>query len=270
MSETAVERELLSIEADTKTRESMRETVTVTGMILTASPMKEYDRRIELLTRERGRISAFAQGARRPNSALSACTIPFTFGEYQLYEGRNSYNVQSAVIKNYFGDLAEDYDSLCYASYFAEMVQYFSRENVEASQELLLMYVTIHAVTQKKVPLRLIRAVYELRLMMIEGEMLELFQCLRCGTKETREVYMQAGGLVCQDCVAKDPEWKKMYPVQLSTDALYTLQYILSSSLERLYAFTVSDSVLQELEQFMKKYLARYLPHRFKALDFLI
>lgn len=81
---------------------------------------------------------------------------------------------------------------------------------------------------------------------------------------------MQAGGLICPECVAKDPELKKMYPVQLSTDALYTLQYILSSSLERLYAFTVSDSVLQELEQFMKKYLARYLPHHFKALDFLI
>ena len=49
----------------------MRETVALTGMILTASPMKEYDRRVEILTRERGRISAFAQGARKVGSALS-------------------------------------------------------------------------------------------------------------------------------------------------------------------------------------------------------
>ena len=80
----------------------MRETVVLTGMILTASPMKEYDRRVELLTRERGRISAFAQGARRVNSALSACTIPFTFGEFTIYEGCNSYNVKSAVIQKFF------------------------------------------------------------------------------------------------------------------------------------------------------------------------
>ena len=40
----------------------MGEVVTLTGMILVASPMKEYDKRIELLTKERGRISAFGNG----------------------------------------------------------------------------------------------------------------------------------------------------------------------------------------------------------------
>ena len=74
----------------------MGDVITLTGMILVAAPIKEYDKRIELLTKERGRISAFAQGARKQNSALSACTIPFTFREFQLYEGRSSYNL------NYF------------------------------------------------------------------------------------------------------------------------------------------------------------------------
>lgn len=243
--------------------------MTVTGMVLQASPMKEYDRRIELLTKERGRISAFAQGARRPNSALSACTILFTFGEFQLYEGRTSYSIQSGVIKNQFGSLAEDYDALCYCSYFGELARYFTRENLEAPQELLLMYVTMRAVTLGKLSLPLIRVIYELRLMMLEGEMLELFQCLRCGSKDTRMVYLSAGGLVCEECVKKDRTLQQSYPVPLSTDALYTLQYILTSDLEKLFAFQVSEAVLQELQQFMKKYLARYLPHRFQTLTFI-
>ena len=41
----------------------MAETVTFTTVLLIASPMKEYDKRIEVLTKERGRISAFARGA---------------------------------------------------------------------------------------------------------------------------------------------------------------------------------------------------------------
>ena len=91
------------------------ELVEVTGMVLAASPVKEYDKRIELLTRERGRISAFVTGARKINSKVSACAIPFTFGTYYLYEGRSSYNVQSAHIQKFFSEIADDFDILCYA-----------------------------------------------------------------------------------------------------------------------------------------------------------
>lgn len=248
----------------------MSRTVTLTGMILTSSPMKEYDRRVEILTRERGRISAFAQGARKVNSALSACTIPFTFGEFTLYEGRNSYNVQSAVIQKFFGNIAQDYDMTCYASYFAEMAQHFTRENMEATDELLLLYVTLLAMQNKRLPFPLVRIIYEMRLMMIEGQGLELFECLHCHNTDTRAVYFGAGGLVCESCVAKEKELAKSYPFILSKDALYSLQYILTAPLEKLYSFLVTEEVLKELERFMKGYLGRFLPHHFKAEEFLV
>lgn len=248
----------------------MGELVEVTGMVLTASPVKEYDKRIELLTRERGRISAFVHGARRLNSPLSASAIPFTFGNYQLYEGRDSYNVQSVQIKTYFDKIAEDFDALCYASYFAEMAQYFTRENVEASQELLLLYVTCRAVTKGIVSLPLVRSVYELRLMQIQGEGLELFTCLKCGKEATdRAVYFSRGGLLCPDCSLKLPEQVREVPFHLSGDALYALQFILSAPLEKLYSFRVTEPVQQELTSFMKRYLKKYLSYEFKSAAFL-
>lgn len=247
----------------------MRETVTLTGMVLTASSVKEYDRRIEVLTRERGRISAFVQGARKAGSALSACTIPFTFGEYTLYQGRNSYNVKSSAIHKFFGDIAMDYDMTCYASYFAEMARYFTRENMEASQELLLLYITLLALQSKKMPQKLIRIVYEMRMMMIQGQGLELFQCLGCHTTDTRDVYFQAGGLLCQTCAGREKEIAKIHPFTLSPDALYTLQYILSSPIEKLYTFIVKEEIEKELERFMHGYLGRFLPHHFQSADFI-
>lgn len=238
-------------------------------MILTASPMKEYDKRIEILTKERGRISAFARGARRLNSALSACTVPFTFGKFTLYEGRNAYNLVSGDIDTYFEEITTDYDALCYASYFAEMVQYYSREGIEAAAELLLMYVTMRALQNKIISFELIRVVFEMRLMMIEGESIELFGCLRCGNKDAYSVYLSEGGLICAECAAKEKKLAGEYPVKLSADAKYTFQYILTSPVAKLYAFTVTDDVLKELKSFMKSYLARYLPHKFKTLDFI-
>ncbi|MBO5484725.1 MAG: DNA repair protein RecO [Lachnospiraceae bacterium] len=248
----------------------MGDVIEVTGMVLVSSPIREYDKRIELLTRERGRISAFVQGARRPNSVLSACTIPFTFGIYYLYEGRNSYNVQSAQIKTYFDKIAEDFDGLCYASYFAEMAQYFSRENVEAPQELLLLYMTCKAVTKGLVSLPLIRSIYEMRLMQIEGEGLELFRCLKCGREDAdKMIYFSQGGFLCRECASKIPGLQQEKPVKLSNDALYALQFILTTPIEKLYSFRVSAEVEKELAAFMKQYLHKYLPYEFKTMAFL-
>ena len=245
----------------------MKDIINLTGMVLVSSPLKEYDKRIEILTRERGRIPAFAQGARKQGSALSACTVPFTFGEFGLYEGRNSYYLKSGIIGNYFGNLAQDYDLMCYASYFTEIARHLTRENVKADEELLLLYITFRALQAGKVPVKLIKRIFELRFMAIQGEAPGVFSGVRCGKSEAFDVYMAEGGLVCGECAGKDSQLR--YPIKLSPGARYTLQYIISSQFNKLYTFNVSDSIMDEINNFMEKYLARYLPHHFKSAEFL-
>ena len=87
----------------------MQEQVSVTGMILKAEPIGEYDRRVVILTRERGKIAAFARGARKQGSRLLASTNPFCFGRFVLYEGRSSYSIAETVISSYFEELRTDY-----------------------------------------------------------------------------------------------------------------------------------------------------------------
>lgn len=230
----------------------------------------ECDRRIELLTKERGRISAFVQGARRLNSPLSACAIPFTFGKYRLYLGRNSNRVQSCQIETWFEEIAQDYDVLCYASYFAEMAQYFTRENIEAPDELLLLYITCKALVKGQISCRLIRSIYEMRIMQIEGEALELFQCLECGTiPKEAHIFFSRGGILCPGCAAGMGYTNQEKGWLLSPDALYSLQYILTAPLPKLYSFRVSDKIEQELAAFLREYLSRYLRHEFRSESFL-
>ena len=96
----------------------MQELIIVTGIIMKQTPSGEYDRRICLLTKERGKISAFVKGSRKPGNKLCSATNPFSFGIFKLYQGKTSYNVVDVDIHNYFEELRTDYISAYYGMYF--------------------------------------------------------------------------------------------------------------------------------------------------------
>lgn len=243
----------------------MSQAVTVTGMILSSAPIGEYDKRIVILTREKGKISAFAKGARRSNSPLMGSVNPFSFGTFQLYEGRNSYNLMQAQISNYFMELREDVEAAYYGFYFMEFAGYYAKEYTDETQSLKLLYQTLRALTKKLIPNELIRCIFELRLISINGEGPQMFECVICGNKERKAIFSPLkGGLVCEECRNGIIDG-----IMIDNSTLYALQYIVSSTLEKLYAFNVSEEVLKKLQEVMKRYLDIYVEKQFKSLEIL-
>lgn len=239
--------------------------ITVMGMVLSAIPIGEYDKRVVILTRERGKISAFARGARRPGSGLSGSVMPFSFGEFTIYEGRTSYTLVSASISNYFAGLREDVEAAYYGFYFMEIADYYGREGADGTQMLGLLYQSLRALGKDSIPNLLIRYIFELKAVCIEGEGPQVFQCVVCGDADRPGRFSaRKGGRVCSQC-GKEAEDGML----LNTSAWHALQYIVSTKVERLYTFTVSDEVLRELGMVMGRYMELHVDRRFKSLEIL-
>ncbi|MCD7835927.1 MAG: DNA repair protein RecO [Lachnospiraceae bacterium] len=212
----------------------MQEFVCVTGIILKQMPVGEYDRRITLLTKERGKLSAFARGARKQGSRFGAATNPFCFGIFKLYEGRTAYTVSDVEIQNFFESLMKDYIGACYGMYFAEIADYYTRENNDESRMLKLLYQTLRALCSPSLQNELIKCIYELKAIEVNGE---------------------------YPGVPSD--------ISLLESTVYAMNYIEKSPIEKLYTFAVSGTVLKELQTVAAEYCRRFMDCKFKSLEIL-
>lgn len=212
----------------------MQEFINVTGIVLKQTPFGEYDRRICLLTKEKGKISAFAKGSRKPGSRLAAAASPFSFGQFKLYAGRNSYTVSEADIQNYFEDLMTDYVGAYYGMYFAEIADYYTRENNDEREMLKLLYQSLKALCASSLANPLVRCIYEIKAIAVNGEF---------------------------PGIPQDRTWEE--------STLYALNYIVNSPIERLYTFTVTEAVLGQLQELSRLYCRKVMDRKFKSLEIL-
>lgn len=208
--------------------------MTVTAIVIMSAPIGEYDRRIVLLTRERGKISAFAKGARKQNSRFMATTNPFCFGEFKLYAGRSSYNIMETNISNYFEELRGDFEGAYYGMYFLEIADYYGRENAEHKELLKLLYQSLRALSAPSLERELVRYIYEMKAMVVEGEFPGI------------------------------PNSEK-----LMESTVYTIDYVMRTAVEKLFTFTVKAEVLGQLRLLCREYRKQVFEKKFKSLEIL-
>lgn len=210
----------------------MQEFVILTGMILETGPVGDYDRRLVILTKERGKITAFAKGVRRQNSRLMAATNPFCFGNFKLYEGKTAYNVVDIEVTNYFEELRSDFDAAYLGMYFLEIASYYTRENNDELLMLKLLFQSVRALIKENIDNRLVRAVYEIKSISINGEF---------------------PGITDKD--------------QVSDSCRYALDFIINTRVESLYTFSLTEPVLNELSALATYYRKRIMDKNFKSLE---
>ena len=183
-----------------------------------------------------------------------------------MYEGRDSYILKQANITHFFEEVIKNYNAICYACYFAELAEYYARENLDATDMINLLYVTLKALAKAVIPYSLIKCIYELKIIAINGECTDLFTCKGCKEEKHNIVgyAKDLQGVLCADCKAA-----RIDLLPLSPSTVYALQYIVTSPMDKLYTFKLNDNCMKELSEVVRVIRNSTIDKVFKSLDMI-
>lgn len=241
--------------------------ITVEGIVIGRRNTGEAGCYLDILTREHGVIEVMAHGVQKPTSKNAASTALFSYATFCLRKKGLRYTINSTAPKISFHRVSGDIEALSLAAYFADIVRYSSAS--EQEEILRFFAMALYELEQARVPYRLIKAVFELRIAAILGFAPDLRACAGCICYEAEEMLLvpEDGKLFCGECFYEYALLDKSC-FSLSPTLLYTLRYVVYSPLEKIYRFGLGERSLKEFSVIAEEYLLYQLGRSFKTLDY--
>ena len=230
------------------------------GIIISENNVGDFDKMLTMLTPGLGKISCIAKGARRPKSALLAGSQLLCFGEYMMYQGSNTYNINSCETIEVFYNLRTDLDKLKYAIHATKIIQGVTEENQNSYKILQLFLNTLYTISETEKDLDLCISIFKLRLMCYLGFTPIVDKCTECGEHEDITSFsMKKSGFKCKTCSKLDKSC-----IQITESTQNAIKYIIMAPPKKLFSFNLKDESLKELKIIAKLYLNEKLEKEYK------
>ncbi len=236
------------------------------GIVISEHNMGDFDKMVTILT-PNGKIGCAAKGARRPKSALMAATQFLCFGDFLIYQGVSSYNINSCEINELFYNLRIDIDKLQYASHITKIVNDVTDENQNTYRILQLFLNTLYVLSETDKNMDLVISIFKLKLLCLLGFTPIIDKCTNCKKQDEKLKYFsfRDNGLKCEACGRQDKG-----AIEISEATLNAIKYIVLSPPKKLFSFNLSEKAIKELEIISKIYLNEKLDKEYKLEKFKI
>lgn len=177
---------------------------TTDALVLRRLNYGETDKILTLYSRDRGRISAIAKGARKAISRLSGATEALTLTRFQLATGKSLEIVTQCEVREAFSSLREDLNRLAHGLYLADVLDH-SVEDDAPNPALFDLLMEGLYLTQSLPQPELAARWFEVQLLRDLGYAPNLMECAVChvplpgafGRDETFALSVQLGGALC-------------------------------------------------------------------------
>lgn len=139
------------------------------GIILRQVKTVNARRMISIFSKNYGKISCGTNITEGGKNKTALALRPFTYGRYELFKNKDSYNIQAAeTIKSYYG-IGEDIDKYMAASFALELTDLVLLEGEAQPNTFLLLKEFFEVLEKRKTAYQTLVIAYELKLLKLQG-----------------------------------------------------------------------------------------------------
>lgn len=232
------------------------------AILLAAKNWGEADKMVTLFSREYGKISAIAYGARRPKSRLTAGMQPFMHIAIALTPGKNlDYIKQYDTIRT-FREIRENLDYMAYGAFITELITELCPERQPEPLVFDLLESILKMISERNP--RVVASAGAWQMLTLTGFSPQYKNCSICSQPLVFPAYFSpaAGGGICQACHTADS-------ISYSASASNLLEKLINLDWQRPGNFSVRGSVLVETEKLFTRYLKYHIDKPLKSLEFI-
>lgn len=233
------------------------------GLVVRQVNYKDNDQILTVLTKEHGLMTLKARGVRSRSSCLKGACQLLAYSEFTVFENRGFHTIDEANAIQMFPELRTDIELLSLASYFAQVAEVLSQEDMPNPELLSLTLNALYALCRRLCTPELVKAAFELRAACLGGYTPELSGCAVCGDPEPDRFDVRGGILCCASCSAGEG-----LRLPVSPGSLAAMRYLVSCDAKRLFSFRLEGRAVKELCDLTETYLQTQLERGFYTLDF--
>ncbi len=231
------------------------------GIILRQVKALGGRRIIVIFSEKYGKISAGTSISERGKNKSALALRPFTYGRYELFKGRESYNIGGAeVLRSYYA-IGEDVDKYMAASYALELTDAMLEEEQPAAGLLTLLTEYLGLLMERSGSFDTLLVAYMLKALYFAGCAPGLASCSSCG-KTDGPMYFSVpdGGLLCEACAMHEgEEGQKGRVSPLDTELLSVMRYMEAHPLRSLAGLALKPEAERKLRSLLRSYYAWHL-----------
>ena len=240
--------------------------ITDTEGIVLKQVKTAYGRRMILLFSQKyGKISVGTSINEKGRNKSALALRPFTYGKYDLFKNRDSFNLNNAsVLKSYY-KIGEDVDKYMNSSYILEFTEKVLQEGQPSQGMFNLIIDYLDVIENRQKSHETVVLGYQVKTLKIMGVLPELNYCIDCGepiSKENPPVYIdiKEGGLVCSKCgkpVGNTGRDLLIYSVNFGI--VNILRYFADHSLKDLEGLALEEPIRKRLQEIIRQYAVYHL-----------